>query len=118
MLRPVAVTRIFTGADGRSHFEDLSFPLVKAEPPATHQAVLPFTGAIISVAPAGAPVGRHNAPRRQLVINLTGVCEIDCADGTKRFGPGDVRFADDTHGEGHVTRVVEDVEALIQTLRR
>jgi len=49
----------------------------------------------------------HHAPRRQFVITLSGEMEITVGDGTKRhFGPGDVLFAQDLTGHGHVTQIV------------
>ena len=37
-----------------------------------------------------------------------GAGEIELGDGTRhRFGPGDVIFAEDTAGDGHVTRTLE-----------
>ena len=50
----------------------------------------------------------HCAPRRQFVIHLKGSVEIETGDGTKRrFGVGDVLLADDTTGEGHISRGVD-----------
>lgn len=47
----------------------------------------------------------HPAPRRQLVVILTGGLEIELADGSKRqFRPGELFLADDTTGQGHITR--------------
>jgi hypothetical protein len=42
------------------------------------------------------------------VIHLAGRVEIECGDGTKRrFGVGDILLADDTTGQGHISREVE-----------
>lgn len=47
------------------------------------------------------------APRRQFVITLSGCGEIECGDGSRRrFGPGDILLAEDTTGQGHITREV------------
>jgi hypothetical protein len=33
---------------------------------------------------------------------------VECGDGTKRrFGPGDIMLADDTTGQGHITREID-----------
>ena len=48
------------------------------------------------------------APRRQFVIHLAGAAEIEVGDGTRRtFGAGEVLLADDTTGQGHISREVE-----------
>ena len=50
----------------------------------------------------------HVAPRRQFVIHLAGRVQIETGDGTKRqFGVGDILLADDTTGQGHVSREIE-----------
>jgi hypothetical protein len=41
------------------------------------------------------------------VINLSAETEIEFGDGTKRrFGTGDILLADDTAGQGHISRLV------------
>ena len=41
------------------------------------------------------------------MINLSGETEIEIGDGTKRrFGPGDILLAEDTSGQGHISRDV------------
>jgi hypothetical protein len=50
----------------------------------------------------------HTAPRRQFVVNLSGLVEIEVGDGsTRRLGAGDILLADDTTGQGHITRDLE-----------
>ena len=51
----------------------------------------------------------HNAPRRQYVINLVGGVEIEVGDGSKRIlRAGDVLLAEDTEGQGHISRALND----------
>ena len=57
------------------------------------------------------PVGNfldwHPAPRRQFVITLSGLDELECGDGSqRRLGPGDILLAEDTTGQGHITREI------------
>ena len=102
------ITRIYTGDDGQSHFEDLEVafaldvghgvrtPLLDADHLSLHESTEHFE------------VEFHPAPRRQFVITVSGSAEIECGDGAKRtFGVGDVFFADDITGEGHIARTVE-----------
>jgi hypothetical protein len=99
--------RIYTGADGRSHFEDLDIPL-KPGKYGTLSDLVPAEGVIFRETPLGGALDFHVAPRRQFVITLAGLVEIECGDGTKRhFGPGDIMLADDTTGQGHMTREVQ-----------
>ena len=99
--------RIYTGADGRSHFEDLDIPL-KPSSYGTLSDFVPSSGVIFRETPVGGALDFHVAPRRQFVITLAGLVEVECGDGTKRrFGPGDIMLADDTTGQGHITREIQ-----------
>lgn len=101
------VVRIYTGADGRSHFEDLDVPLAPASYGSLSPPV-PVTGVLFRETPADGLLDFHPAPRRQLVVTLSGVVEVECGDGSRRrFGPGDIMLADDTTGQGHITREIQ-----------
>jgi hypothetical protein len=102
MCRPMRVTRISTGDDGQSHFEDLEVPLGPGSDRLSD--IVPLTGVIFRHTRAGSHLDYHPAPRRQFVVTLTGRVEVGCADGTSRvFGPGDVMLADDLTGQGHTS---------------
>jgi hypothetical protein len=99
--------RIYTGADGRSHFEDFDIPLKPGNYGSLSELV-PAEGVIFRETPVGGALDFHVAPRRQFVITLAGLVEVECGDGTKRrFGPGDIMLADDTTGQGHITREIQ-----------
>ena len=101
------VTRIYTGPDNESHFEDLDVPL-KSGRYGSLSEIVPVSGVMFRETPSGASLDFHNAPQRQFVITLFGSCEVECGDGSKRhFGAGDILLADDTAGHGHITRDLE-----------
>jgi hypothetical protein len=105
----VKVTRIYTGGDGQSHFEDLDIPMSDTGV-GQMTAGIPAASVFFRSTGQGGPevMDFHVAPRRQFVIHLAGQVEIECGDGTKqRFGVGDVLLADDTTGQGHISREVE-----------
>src|SRR5688572_16662545 len=98
------IVRIYTGDDGESHFEDLELDLPQGQW-GRMSARVPVTGAIFRETDPGNLLDFHVAPRRQLVLMLTGAVEIECGDGAvRRLGPGDVLLADDTEGRGHISR--------------
>lgn len=100
-------TWMFTGDDGRSHFADLDVPLLPRSRGSQSDPV-DTKSATFREIPADGTAELHTAPRRQFVVTLGGVAEVECGDGSKRrFGPGDILLADDTTGEGHYTRQVE-----------
>jgi hypothetical protein len=101
------ITRVFTGPDNESHFEELDVPLERGRYGAISKFV-PSTGIAFRMTDPGGELDFHNAPQRQFVITLEGVVEIECGDGSKRrLGPGDILLADDTWGRGHVTREIQ-----------
>ena len=104
----VTVTRLYTGPDAESHFEDIKLPLKDYEGIFEHSETIPAKGLIFQKSSGAGEHGWHNAPRRQYVITLIGQIEIELIDGTKRiFGPGDLLLAEDTTGRGHKTRHLE-----------
>jgi uncharacterized cupin superfamily protein len=96
------IVRIYSGDDGQTHFQDLD--------------VEAFAKLAVNIGPGDIRVNRggrpaladfHNAPRRQYVVMLSGVTEIEIGDGSKRrLEPGDVLVAEDLTGQGHITRSV------------
>jgi quercetin dioxygenase-like cupin family protein len=99
------VTRLYTDKDGKSHFEEKAFELSKTEigkltdPLAVNTLFFGETGNVKEVS-------WHNPSRPCFVIMLEGAMEIEIGDGSKRiFKQGDILLAEDTSGQGHITRV-------------
>lgn len=102
------LVRIYTGDDGRSHFEDISVDLGDHDDLSGSISDLwPGPGVYFREVDGSYALGLHNAPQRQLVVNLTGSVEIETGDGTTRIlGPGEILLAEDIDGEGHISRNV------------
>jgi hypothetical protein len=101
------IIRVFTGPDGQSHFEDLEIPETASDRGSLTE-LLPATLVAFRETPPGLELDFHPAPRRQLVLSVTGKVEIECGDGSTRvLGPGDALLADDTTGQGHISRDLE-----------
>jgi hypothetical protein len=100
-------TRIFTGADGVTHFEDFDIPLGDGGAIGRLSAPLPATGIIFRETPGDYDFDWHPAPRRQFVLMLAGEVEVEVGDGTvRRFGSGAILLVEDTAGPGHRSRAV------------
>ena len=98
------IVRLYSGDDGQSHFEDLDVPVGEGE----RSTAFPVASLDFREAPAEHEPAWHNASRRQFVVPLSGVLEVEIGDGsTRRFGPGDVLLAEDLTGQGHVSRTAE-----------
>jgi hypothetical protein len=105
----VKVIHLFTGSDGRSHFEDRDVAVTLSEFGATTAPLSALSVSLRDTEGGPTVVGFRPAPRRQLVILLQGKVEYSCGDGSRRvMCPGDVLLATDTDGEGHAATVLEN----------
>ncbi len=112
------IVRSYTGDDNQSHFEEVTVPLSTDDREPAVSDLFPATGVAFSHFRRDRLSDFHIAPRRQLVVTLSGTLEIECGDGSvERFGPGDILFADDLTGQGHISRVLNSPrDALFITL--
>ena len=96
------IVRVYTGADGESHFENLT--------PEQFAKIVNNLGdgpITLNCRPSPSFSDYHQAPRRQYVVNLSGLAEFETADGSKRrLSPGDVLVAEDLTGHGHIARSI------------
>ncbi len=103
------VTRLYTGKDGESHFEEIDLPFKEYDPSEKRTDTIKATGIIFRETAANFNYEWHTAPARQFVITLQGQAEITVGDGSKHlFGPGDIMLAEDLTGHGHITRAVNN----------
>ena len=98
------ITRIYTGDDGQSPFEDME---IKDHP--NIDALTSVTSIRFRIGEAGNFSDWHQESRRNYIITLSGEGEIGLGDGTlRRFGPGQVTLVEDLTGQGHTTRVTSN----------
>src|SRR5438128_1299346 len=97
------VVRIFTKTSGDSAIEIREVPLSRAGRPMSE--TFRCSSLFFRETPEGHVEHLHNAPRRQLIFLASGVLEIESSEG-RRFvcRPGDLIFAEDMQGKGHITR--------------
>lgn len=110
--KSVTVTRLYTGADGLSHFEPIEMKFSSTPQYHAPNAVLesepvaPKKSYFVRV-PAGFLQDWHNADVRRYLVTVSGRAEIEVTDGKKFvLGPGDVALAEDLTGKGHTFRVL------------
>lgn len=102
------ITRIYTGSDGESCFDEIEVPLEDAGDIGLLSEAFPVTGIIFRETDGDYNYTWHNAPCRQFVLILDGEVEIEVSNGSKRiFGTGDILLAEDTTGRGHISRAVD-----------
>lgn len=101
------ITRVYTGSDGKSHFEDVEIELLDQGPMGSISSLWSAKGVLFRKVSGDYDLDFHNAPRRQFVVNLTGAVEIEVGDGTKRqLEAGSILLAEDTEGQGHISRSI------------
>ena len=101
------VTRLHTGDDDRSRFEDIELELQDFGGSGCMSEPWPARSVVFRTVSGDYDLDFHNAPRRQFIVNLAGSVEIELGDGTKRvFGPGSILLAEDLTGQGHISRAV------------
>lgn len=99
------ITRLYTGSDGESHFEDIEIAYTSSAPIGKLSDWQPVTRLAFRETGADYDYDWHVAPRRQYIILLDGHIEVEVSDGTRReFTGGDVLLVEDTTGRGHRTR--------------
>src|SRR6266568_7030536 len=61
----------------------------------------------------------HNAPRRQLIFLTSGILELEASDGHRTLClPGDLIFAEDVRGKGHITRSLRGTRGFVHVAVR
>ena len=102
--------RMYTGDDGKSHFEELD----QTQGSQYFLSTITAKALVFKNDDNRDILGWHNAPRRQWCVTLSGTCEIGIGDGTKKaFGPGDVFLAEDVTGQGHTALPKNWVRAFV-----
>jgi hypothetical protein len=104
------VTRIYSDAEGNSHFEDLDIPLADAGNIGRLSTREPATGIIFREVDPSYDWNFHVAPQKQYNILIDGEIEIETSLGVKRvFKAGEVLLLEDTSGKGHKTKNLQPI---------
>jgi quercetin dioxygenase-like cupin family protein len=110
------ITRLYTGADGQSHAEDVTvaWRTAKLRAELSESESVNVSGAQFLRWPRGFVWEGHPASKRQYVVIVSGRGEVDVAGGkTVMLAPGRILLAEDVTGKGHVTRVGADEDLVM-----
>ena len=101
------VTRLSTGPDNRSFFEDIEVPFESREDFGLFTLPEPAKAVFFREIPPGWVYSWHNVVCREYVVMIDGEAEVEVGSGEKRvFRKGDILLAEDLTGQGHRTRVI------------
>ena len=103
------ITRLYTGADQESHFEDFEIELNDTGDIGELSEKVNATGIIFRRTGPDYDYNWHKAPQRQYIIMLDGSVDVEIGDGTvRRFTTGDILLVEDTTGRGHKSKAVNN----------
>jgi hypothetical protein len=107
--RPLMATRIYAGADGLTHVEEVNLQMgsVAGAPASVEEspAVMGAKSYVVRLAP-GFTESWHNEEARRYVIPVSGSAEVEVSGGQKvSVEPGRIYLAEDLTGKGHTFRV-------------
>lgn len=105
----IRCVRIWTSDEHDSIFEEGTLDLPYGERDDVLSGLIDVVSVSFRETRAGGAFAWHDAPARQLVINLSGTLDFK----TRRnehftLYPGDILFAEDTTGSGHSWTLVDD----------
>ena len=118
MPSALTFTHIYADAHGESHIAQRELALASRAfappaPPLDVSAVQAASGFEALRFPADWTGGWHNSPHRQWGFVLSGAVAVTTSDGaTRELRAGDAFLLEDTHGKGHLTRVIGGTDVL------
>jgi len=103
------IPRIYADEQGNSIFDDIDMPLADGGPIGLLSEKFPAGSVIFRETPADYHFKWHPAPARQLLFIIKGSAEFTVSNGeTRVLGAGSVLLLEDTHGQGHCSRALNN----------
>ncbi|MBM3139036.1 MAG: hypothetical protein FJZ92_02190 [Chloroflexi bacterium] len=107
MPESLRIWRVYTGDDAQTHVEPLEVPLGEPRRGGAISELFAGGGVLFRRTGLDYDLEWHPAPRRQLVVTLSGRGEIETSDGTVLpLEPGTIVLVEDVDGIGHRSRAV------------
>jgi quercetin dioxygenase-like cupin family protein len=112
------IMALLTGDDGMSHFKTIEMGVESTQLLGDYSGKYAATALMFREFKKGANFDWHTAPQPQYIIYLEGKVEVEASSGEKYiFKQGDVLFANDLTGKGHITRTLTDGRSVIVTTK-
>jgi len=106
---PVMVTRLYTGADGQSHIDQLAVSFHGA--PDDASAAEKMSSAYLARGAPGMFETSHDTGRKRYIVVISGEAEVTTTDGERAtLVPGRLYLTEDLTGKGHTFRVLGNQE--------
>jgi hypothetical protein len=101
----IRCVRLWSGPDGKSHFEEGAIDLEFGPRGDTLSGKFPIASVSFQETDSDPKLGWHPDPARQLVITMSGALEFATHDGSFSLRAGDILFTEDTVA-GHVWKLL------------
>jgi uncharacterized cupin superfamily protein len=112
------IIKLYTGNDNKSYFCEIDSESTIKHELGLYSKKHAVEGLTFRDFEPGANFDWHNAPQPQYIVYLEGEVEVESSSGEKRiFKPGDILFATDLEGQGHITRTLTKGQSLIITAK-
>lgn len=109
-------TVLYTGHDKTSYFSDENIEIDSVQPLGFYSKEFATKHMKFRTFKAGLTYDWHTAPQSQFIIYLEGEVEIIASGGERKiFKTGDILFANDLTGKGHITRTLTDGRSIVIT---
>ncbi len=100
------IVRMYSGGDNRSHLEEIPLALKPSRLGGSTPEIESVRGRPYMAVNTSATPDFHPAPRRQYLVVVEGKIDAIVGDGSRMtLVAGDILFADDLVGEGHIVRM-------------
>lgn len=110
------IIKLYSGVDGKSYFMEIDCGHATQHAIGLYSKKYPASGIMFRDFEPGSTFDWHNAPQPQYIVYLEGEIEVEASGGEKRrFKPGDVLFATDLTGQGHITKTLTKGRSVIIT---
>jgi hypothetical protein len=105
----IKIINIWADEAGESHIRDIEFDLREIPQGGALSEPIATTHLWFRTTPQHQDMDFHKAPRRQLVITLSGgIVELTASDGESRLiAPGQIVLVEDTFGKGHKSKAFD-----------
>ena len=103
------IPRIYADDQGLSVFDEIDMPLADGGPIGLLSKKFEAGDVIFRETPADYDFKWHPAPACQLLFIMKGSAEFTVSNGeTRIFGSGDILLLEDTHGQGHCSKALNN----------
>jgi uncharacterized integral membrane protein (TIGR00697 family) len=111
------ISELFTGQDNKSYFKEVIIKPSIKHPLGLYSEKIKVSGLVFREFQPNMTFDWHNAPQEQYIIYLEGEVSVEASGGeTKVFKAGDILFARDLNGKGHITKTLSHGRSVVVML--